>query len=123
MPIYSYRCSDCGAVEDQYSRVYDRNRNIPECHGPMQRQLCAPMVAVQADIHALSPIDGTPLTSRRQRSEYMKRHDLQEALPSAEVIRNANERPRLLQGIALVECGEWAIDGPSARGLSPSAQR
>ncbi|MCA9657567.1 MAG: hypothetical protein KC486_04435, partial [Myxococcales bacterium] len=41
------------------------------------------------------------------------------AVPYYEAIRNANERPRLLQGIALVECGEWAIDGPSARGLSP----
>ncbi|MEZ4381996.1 MAG: hypothetical protein R3A79_11665 [Nannocystaceae bacterium] len=40
-------------------------------------------------------------------------------VPYFEAIRNANERPRLLQGIALVECGQWAIDGPSARGLSP----
>ena len=99
MPMYSYRCS-CGAVAEQYSRVSERDSNIPECHGPMQRQLCAPMVAVQADIHALSPIDGTPLTSRRARTEYMKRHDLQEALPSAEVIRNANERKRKNQELA-----------------------
>jgi len=40
-------------------------------------------------------------------------------VPYFEALRNANERPRLLQGIALVDCGEWAIDGPSARGLSP----
>ncbi len=39
-------------------------------------------------------------------------------VPYFEALRNANERPRLLQGIALVDCGQWAIDGPSARGLS-----
>ena len=94
MPMYSYRCSDCGAVADQYSRVSERDSNIPTCHGPMSRQLCAPMVSVQADMHARSPIDGTPLTSRRQRTEYMKRNGLQEALPSAEVIRAANAKRR-----------------------------
>jgi len=40
-------------------------------------------------------------------------------VPYFEAVRNANERPRLLQGMALVECGEWSIDGPSARRLSP----
>ncbi|MCA9638029.1 MAG: hypothetical protein KC420_18500, partial [Myxococcales bacterium] len=39
-------------------------------------------------------------------------------VPYFEAIRSANERPRLLQGMALVECGEWAIDGPSRRGLA-----
>lgn len=91
MPMYSYRCS-CGAVADQYSRVSERDNNVPECHGPMQRQLCAPMVAVQADCHAISPIDGTPLTSRRQRAEYMKRNSLEDAVPAAETIRNAKAR-------------------------------
>lgn len=32
---------------------------------------------------------------------------------------NANERPRLLQGMAWIEEGSSAIDGPSARGLDP----
>jgi len=41
------------------------------------------------------------------------------AFPYAEATRNANERPRLLQGIALVERGEWSIDGvASAYNLS-----
>jgi len=41
------------------------------------------------------------------------------AFPYFEATRNANERPRLLQGMALVDEGAWAIDGPSARGLDP----
>lgn len=99
MPMYSYRCS-CGAVADQYSRVSERDSNIPDCHGPMTRQLCAPMVSVQADMHALSPIDGTPLTSRRQRTEYMKRNGLQEALPGHEMIRNAKAKRQANETLA-----------------------
>ncbi|MCA9707423.1 MAG: hypothetical protein KDK70_16345, partial [Myxococcales bacterium] len=39
--------------------------------------------------------------------------------PYFEATRNANERPRILQAMALVDAGEWAIDGPAARGLDP----
>ena len=39
--------------------------------------------------------------------------------PYFEATRNANERPRLIQAMALVEDGSFAIDGPAARGLDP----
>ncbi|TPV93521.1 MAG: hypothetical protein B7733_20330 [Myxococcales bacterium FL481] len=39
--------------------------------------------------------------------------------PYFEKIRSANELPRLMQGIALVEDGSWSIDGPKRRGLDP----
>lgn len=100
MPMYLYRCAECGAAHDHFARVSEIDTSIPECHGPMQRQLCAPMVAVQADICAASPIDGTPITSRRQRTEYMKRNGLQEALPAKEVIRKAQKRKQELQATA-----------------------
>ncbi len=32
---------------------------------------------------------------------------------------NANERPRILQAVALVDDGSWAIDGPAAPGIDP----
>jgi hypothetical protein len=41
------------------------------------------------------------------------------AFPYAERTRNASELPRLLQGMALVDSGSFAIDGPAARGLAP----
>ncbi len=41
------------------------------------------------------------------------------AFPYAEQTRNANERPRLLQGMALVDTGSFAIDGAGGRGLDP----
>jgi hypothetical protein len=37
--------------------------------------------------------------------------------PYFEQTRNANELPRLVQSLALVETGEWAVDGASRRGL------
>jgi len=39
------------------------------------------------------------------------------AFPYFEQTRNANELPRLVQAMARVEAGEWAIDGPSRRGI------
>lgn len=39
------------------------------------------------------------------------------AFPYFEQTRNANELPRLVQAMALVETGEWAVDGPSRRGI------
>ena len=39
------------------------------------------------------------------------------AFPYFEQLRNANEIPRLIQSMSLVERGEWAIDGPSRRGI------
>jgi putative FmdB family regulatory protein len=100
MPMYLYRCAECGAARDQFDRVSDRDANIPECHGAMERQICMPLVSVQTDICAKSPIDGTVLTSRRQRTEYMKRNDLQEARPSSEVIREATKRRRDNEALA-----------------------
>lgn len=41
------------------------------------------------------------------------------AFPYAERTRNASELPRLLQGMALVDAGSFAIDGPAGRGLAP----
>ena len=37
--------------------------------------------------------------------------------PYFEQTRNANERPRLMQAMAWVDAGEWAIDGVATRGL------
>jgi hypothetical protein len=41
------------------------------------------------------------------------------AFPYFERTRNANEVPRVLQGIAWVQTGEWSLDGPIAWGFDP----
>lgn len=97
MPLYSYQCADCGAVADQYSRVSERDDNIPACHGPMTRQLCVSMVSVQTDICGASPIDGTVLTTHKGRREYMERNGLREALPADEIVRKTNAKKKALQ--------------------------
>ncbi len=38
--------------------------------------------------------------------------------PYFEQVRNANERPRLVQSMAMVDSGSWAIDGPARRRLA-----
>ncbi len=40
------------------------------------------------------------------------------AFPYFEQTRNANELPRLVQAIVIVEQGEWALDGPGRRKIS-----
>jgi len=100
MPMYLYRCVECDAVQEQFSRVSDRDANIPTCHGPMARQLSVSLINMQANVHAISPIDGTPLTSRRQRAEYMKRNSLEDAVPAAETIRRAKEKKAENQRLA-----------------------
>lgn len=40
------------------------------------------------------------------------------AFPYFEQVRNANELPRLVQAMSLVDEGQWAIDGASRRGLA-----
>ncbi|MCA9686639.1 MAG: hypothetical protein KC457_31020, partial [Myxococcales bacterium] len=39
------------------------------------------------------------------------------AFPYFEQLRNANELPRLVQAMSLVEGHGWGVDGPSRRGL------
>lgn len=39
------------------------------------------------------------------------------AFPYFEATRNANERPRIVQAMSLVETGQWTIDGPVRRRL------
>src|SRR5690349_15505437 len=39
-------------------------------------------------------------------------------MPYFEGLLNANERPRLLAGIALVESGSFRVDGPWAEGIA-----
>lgn len=45
MPIYRYRCDECGSERDAYRRVVDRH-DAPECHGVMQKVLMPFRVSV-----------------------------------------------------------------------------
>lgn len=86
MPVYTYACS-CGHADEQFNRVDDRHTHAPEhCGERMSIRLSAPMISVQAEARFASSIDGSIITTRRARSEHMKRHGVVEALPASETI-------------------------------------
>lgn len=77
MPLYTFRCGQCGSTATEFRKIAERNDG-PECrHGPgamrMQRIIEAP--AVQADLPGYtSPIDGRWIEGRRARAEDLKRN-------------------------------------------------
>lgn len=77
MPLYTFKCPDCGALDRVFRKVAERNQ-APVCqHGAighyMQRIVEAP--AVQADLPGYtSPIDGRWVEGRRARTEDLKRN-------------------------------------------------
>jgi len=81
MPLYSFKCPNCGTVERVFRKVDDRNdaplcvkcTALETCRNPMQRIIEAP--AVQADLPGYtSPIDGRWIEGRRARAEDLKRN-------------------------------------------------
>lgn len=78
MPLYTFRCGQCGSTVTEFRKIADRNDG-PECrHGPgairMARVIEAP--AVHADLPGYtSPIDGRWIEGRRARMEDLKRNN------------------------------------------------
>lgn len=84
MPLYTFKCPDCGRIERVFRKVADRNEpplcervdggyTILHVH-PMERIIEAP--AVQADLPGYtSPIDGRWIEGRRARMEDLKRNN------------------------------------------------
>lgn len=81
MPTYSYKCSDCENVTERVQSVSQYN-NCPKCKCGGDTRLViltAPKGFVQSDIAYKCVATGETITSRRQRREVMKRHDLVDA--------------------------------------------
>ena len=76
MPLYDYRCRTCG-VETEIYRGVNENTHPEHCGETMEQfHLRAPMGAVQAETHYMCPATEKPITSRKQRLESFKRHNL-----------------------------------------------
>ncbi len=89
MPLYDYRCPACGEEAELYRTLSDHATAPQHCGQSMvQIHKAAPMGSVQVEARYQCPVTGVAVTSRRQRLEIMKRENLREALPAAEVIRN-----------------------------------
>lgn len=71
--MYTTACAECGRKQTIFRHVADRDHDLPQCHGTMQRIVEAP--AVQADLPGYtSPIDGRWIEGRRARAEDLKRN-------------------------------------------------
>lgn len=96
MPIYEYTCESCGTQQDQFNRIADRHTNAPLCcETAMAIRPQAGLVYIaQKDMAVQSPIDGTVLTTHRQRRDYMARNNLIDAndFPPKEVIARSKKK-------------------------------
>lgn len=80
MPIYTYRCCECGRTTDAY-RTVETRAEAPECCGEM-RQIIAPAYIAPDLPEYTSPITGKPVCGRKQRREDLKRSGCREVDPS-----------------------------------------
>lgn len=75
MPMYVYEC-ECGASQEQYAHVSDRESKAPICHGRMSLVIQPTMVC--ADIEPYRAVAGDKagqmISSRREHREFLKRN-------------------------------------------------
>lgn len=79
MPIYAYRCQECGAEQDEFNKISDRESGAPECHGVMQPFITPTMISAQEDCHYICPETGKGVTSWQQRKNIFAEHGLIDA--------------------------------------------
>ena len=85
MPLYTYRCAECGDESTEFSTIANRHKAGPICCGAQKPMIITP-TQIQAQIlggGALQgyhcPITNKFVTSRKERREIMKRHNVVEA--------------------------------------------
>ena len=77
MPIYSYEC-DCGAQQEMFSTVANRDRAVPQHCGLPMRRVILPAYAVEDIQPYKSMITGEMITSRSQHRAHLKQHGCEE---------------------------------------------
>lgn len=81
MPNYDYKCHSCGHEQESFNRMNECRTNAPTCCGEGMDIIIkqAPMGFVDRPIEYICPVTSTPVTTRRQRNEIMKREGLVDA--------------------------------------------
>ncbi len=74
MPLYSYQCEKCRAVEDEFRHVDERDDSPLHCKVKMTR-LILPSAVYADNWSYQSPIDGKEVRGKRARIEDMKRNN------------------------------------------------
>ena len=78
MPVYQYRCNDCGKDHDQYNTVENRQKGPKcSCGGDTTKVISAPSM-VMPDIQPYKAVAGDQrwITSRAQHREFLRQNDL-----------------------------------------------
>lgn len=103
MPIYPYKCENCGTSQDGFNRIAERDSNAPQCCGKQTaRQLSAPMVFVPDWSSYKCPVTDQIVSSERQRRNIMAEHRLVDAndLPPKYVIEKKKAKTAANKALA-----------------------
>jgi putative FmdB family regulatory protein len=86
MPLYDYKCQNCGVIEDIWAGIEENNLFCPLCEGIMTRLISAPHIICDLkpyfDENLADPKktpQGVWVTSRQDRKRKMKELGLMEA--------------------------------------------
>ena len=86
MPLYTYKCPECGTKKDGYNTVSNRNSGplCAPCHGVLMELTIvpvniAPILGGGDCAGYMCPVTDTFVTSRRERRNIMAQHNLVEA--------------------------------------------
>lgn len=112
MPIYQYRCPECGSEQDDFNRVDDRHEKSPVCAcGTKTVMVITPVRgSVQPDAHYICPATGEQVTTWRKRRDTFAEHGLMDARdiskPTVRAERKARKQRELER--AMRECPQVA---------------
>ena len=74
MPTYIYSNDCCGRFEKFSAIKEHKNTVFCKCGNIALQVITKPMLIIPGDINYLSPIDGRPITNKRERAEDLARH-------------------------------------------------
>lgn len=81
MPLYTYRCDQCGQDRDQFNKIVDREKG-PGCCGATMAPIITPtMIQVPGgtDISYRCPMTGEAVQSMRRRKYLMEKNGVVDA--------------------------------------------
>lgn len=95
MPTYTYECNNCKTFITKFSTMREHSNTVWCLCGEVANQviLSPPMMIIPQDCYYESPIDGRPITNRKQRIEDMARSGCVEYDPGIrqDIDRNLKE--------------------------------
>lgn len=84
MPTYPYECRKCGALEDHFRSMAERDNAPNHCGEAMQRNLVAPQVAIDYPAYRAVAADKETgkrpwIEGKKQHNEFLKRNNYEPA--------------------------------------------